>query len=67
MLTISTPVIGQLTLNTGSHWLMRSTWSSLLKDLTLLPGSERRVFTDTNQTTDTWEVDQSITTTALLR
>lgn len=50
-----------------------STWSSLLPgattvhQLTLLPGAASRVFTREGQTTSTWEVDQSVTTTALLK
>ena len=48
-------------------------WSDLMKssrtvtELTRLPGSSRRVFTSENKTTDTWEIDQSVTTTAILR
>ena len=41
--------------------------ASSVTELARLPGSSRRVFTLTNQTTDTWELDQSVTTSALLR
>ena len=50
-----------------------SVWSDLMRssktvtELTNLPGSERRVFTSKNKTTESWEIDQSITTTAILR
>ena len=49
-----------------------TTWASLMRhsrtvgDLIMLPGSRKRVFTDTSQTTKTWEIDQSITTTAII-
>ena len=49
------------------------TWASLMQnsktvnDLTRLPGNQRRVFTQTNLTTGTWEIDQSITTSAILK
>ena len=51
----------------ASVWadLMRS--SRTVTELTRLPGSELRVFTSENKTTDTWEIDQSITTTAILK
>jgi len=49
------------------------TWSTLLNfsttvlELSKLPGSKRRVFTEEGDTMDTWEVDQSVTTTAILQ
>ena len=49
------------------------TWSELLNfsttvlELSKLPGSRRRVFTKEGDTMDTWEVDQSVTTTAILQ
>ena len=49
------------------------TWASLMQnsktvnDLICLPGNQRRVFTQTNLTTGTWEIDQSITTSAILK
>ena len=53
---------------------MRATvWSDLMRsaktvtELTRLPGSSSRVFTSENKTMDTWEIDQSVTTTAILR
>ena len=48
------------------------TWSALLKhsttvtQLSQLAGAKQRVFTTEGETTDTWEVDQSVTTTAIL-
>ena len=50
-----------------------SVWSDLMRsaktvtELTRLPGSSSRVFTSENKTMDTWEIDQSVTTTAILR
>ena len=49
------------------------TWASLMQnsktvdELIHLPGNKQRVFTDMNTTTGTWEIDQSITTSAILR
>ena len=49
------------------------TWASLMQhsktvdELVHLPGSQRRVFTESNETTGTWEIDQSITTSAILK
>ena len=49
------------------------TWSKLLNysttvtELSKLPGSRQRVFTEQGDTMDTWEVDQSVTTTAILQ
>lgn len=49
------------------------TWSRLLnystsvRELSKLPGSRQRVFTVQGDTMDTWEVDQSVTTTAILK
>ena len=45
--------------------LMRS--ARTVRELTRLPGSSRRVFTSENKTMDTWEIDQSVTSTAILR
>ena len=52
---------------TASTWASVLSSASTVTELTSLPGSSRRVFTMTNQTTDTWELDQSVTTSGLLR
>merc|ERR1712130_771779 len=41
--------------------------ATTVREVTLLPGSTRRVFTRPGETSATWEVDQSTTTTALLK
>ena len=52
---------------TASTWASVLSSASTVTELTRLPSSSRRVFTMTNQTTDTWELDQSVTTSGLLR
>ena len=52
---------------TSSTWASVLSSASTVTELSRLPGSSRRVFTLTNQTTNTWELDQSVTTSALLR
>ena len=58
--------LGLLAMKVGL-WKRLMDNSQTVKDLVSLPGSNKRVFTNKNETTDTWEIDQSITTSALLR
>ena len=51
----------------AATWSRMLNFSTSVAELSKLPGSRRRVFTDKGDTMDTWEVDQSVTTTAILR